>query len=104
MAKARTFLVSSTLEPSVDWVLWLDSDIFDMPSSLFEDLLVYGNAGVGEQPNDTAVRTGEPAPPAWDPAYDIITPNIFTRSSSGGHLTGYDMNKSVPSVSHLSDC
>lgn len=46
MARARTYLLTSTLEPSVDWVLWLDSDIAEFSPSIFEDLLVYGNGGV----------------------------------------------------------
>lgn len=46
MARARTYLLTSTLEPSVDWVLWLDSDIAEFSPTLFEDLLVYGNGGV----------------------------------------------------------
>lgn len=81
MAKARTFLVTSTLEPSVDWVLWLDSDVVEIPSTLFEDLLTYGNAGIGGPVTNDS-----------EPVYDIITPNIFQRYASG-YLNGYDRNK-----------
>lgn len=86
MAKARTFLVSSTLEPSVDWVLWLDSDVIDIPTTLFEDLLSYGHAGVGSP----AVESGKGL--SAEPVYDIITPNIFQKFPSG-YLKGYDLNK-----------
>lgn len=96
MAKARTFLLTSTLEPSVDWVLWLDADVIDIPTTLFQDLLTYGNAGLVEnKPSglsgidalDADLTTNES-----EPVYDIITPNIFQRFPSG-YLKGFDMNK-----------
>jgi len=46
MAKARTTLLTSTLEPSVDWVLWLDVDLVEAPKSLISDLLTFGGAGI----------------------------------------------------------
>jgi len=81
MAKARTYLVTATLEPTVDWVLWLDSDVVNIPPNLFRDLLLYGNAGI----------EGSTAPEEWN---DVITPNIMWRHSTESHaLKGYDLNK-----------
>lgn len=86
MAKARTLLLTSTLEASVDWVLWLDSDVYELSSSIISDLLFYGNAGVSPQTNISI--NGEAAP---QPYGDIITPNVMTRK--GNYLKGYDLNK-----------
>ncbi|RVD83909.1 uncharacterized protein DFL_005681 [Arthrobotrys flagrans] len=38
MARARNSLVFTTLNPTISWVLWLDSDIIETPPSLFQDL------------------------------------------------------------------
>ena len=38
MAKARNSLLFTTLGPTTAWVLWLDSDIVETPSSLIQDL------------------------------------------------------------------
>lgn len=38
MAKARNALLFTTLGPSTSWVLWLDSDVVETPSSLIQDL------------------------------------------------------------------
>ncbi|KAK6530156.1 Golgi mannosyltransferase complex subunit [Orbilia ellipsospora] len=38
MARARNSLVFTTLNPSISWVLWLDSDIIETPPTLFQDL------------------------------------------------------------------
>lgn len=38
MAKARNSLLFTTLGPSTSWVLWLDSDVFESPPSLIQDL------------------------------------------------------------------
>ncbi|KAK6515048.1 Golgi mannosyltransferase complex subunit [Arthrobotrys conoides] len=38
MARARNSLVFTTLNPTISWVLWLDSDIVETPPSLFQDL------------------------------------------------------------------
>ncbi|KAI9665069.1 MAG: Golgi mannosyltransferase complex subunit [Bathelium mastoideum] len=38
MAKARNSLVFTTLGPTTSWVLWMDSDIIETPSSLIQDL------------------------------------------------------------------
>lgn len=38
MAKARNSLLFTTLGPMTSWVLWLDADIVETPSSLIQDL------------------------------------------------------------------
>ncbi|KAK6500202.1 Golgi mannosyltransferase complex subunit [Arthrobotrys musiformis] len=38
MARARNSLVFTTLDPTISWVLWLDSDIIETPPTLFQDL------------------------------------------------------------------
>lgn len=80
MARARTYLVTSTLEPSVDWVLWLDVDIAEFSPSLFEELLYYGNAGNDLSPPSDAAD--------WN---DVIIPNAMRRLPDG-QLLGFDMN------------
>jgi mannan polymerase complexes MNN9 subunit len=68
----------STLEPTVDWVLWLDSDVVDLSPSIFEDLLDFGGTGAGEERERN----------------DVVVANVFTRSSEG-RLEIYDQNKFV---------
>ena len=38
LGKARNYLLSAALGPRHSWVLWLDSDIVEMPTTLIEDL------------------------------------------------------------------
>ncbi|KAK4049594.1 Golgi mannosyltransferase complex subunit [Microbotryomycetes sp. JL201] len=85
MAKARTTLLMSTLRPDVDWVLWLDVDVAEMSPSLFEDLMLYGSAGV-----TTEAPSHEVARPRSEWA-DVITPNVFVVKNSG-FVQGYDLN------------
>lgn len=119
MARARTYLLTSTLEPSVDWVLWLDADIGEFAPTLFEDLLVYGNAGVlpppkpqngGNPYHSMAYRSGyvsssatsqnsnldgRPRRRSSEDATslwnDVIVPNAMKRRADGS-LFGFDMN------------
>jgi hypothetical protein len=72
MAKARTLLLTSTLRPDVDWVLWLDSDVAEASPTLIRDLYRFG----GE--NGTVA--------------DVIAPNT-ARRRQGDKLHGYDLNK-----------
>lgn len=83
MAKARTTLLISTLRADVDWVLWLDSDVDEVSSSLFEDLLVYGNTGV--------VADGPPQP-TGELLSDVVAANVYLRWKDRS-LHGYDLNK-----------
>lgn len=87
MAKARTTLLMSTLRPEIDWVLWLDSDAWEVSSSLFEDLLLYGNTGVTRAGSEELVDVDE----AWS---DVVAANVFTRKKDGT-LQAYDLNKCV---------
>jgi Anp1 len=41
MAKARNFLLSSTLKPEHSWVYWRDVDIVDSPAKIIEDLIAH---------------------------------------------------------------
>lgn len=52
MARARSLLLVSTLEPSVDWVFWLDVDVKEIPSTIIADLLRYGGVGAETREND----------------------------------------------------
>lgn len=94
MAKARTTLLTSTLEPSVDWVLWLDVDLVEAPKSLIADLLRYGGAGVEELEGPAANVANVADEDELDrpPSADVITPNIMKRRGPG-RLQGYDLNK-----------
>lgn len=86
MAKARTTLLMSTLRAEVDWVLWLDSDGTEISSSLFEDLLFYGNTGVIRSGSEELV---DDADETWS---DVVAANVFTRKKDGS-LQAYDLNK-----------
>ena len=82
MAKARTLLLTSTLEPSVDWVLWLDSDLDEAPPSLIADLMYHGNTGTIPQPKlpvGSKERLG-----------DVICPNVVVKKHNT--VETYDMN------------
>ncbi|SGY14082.1 BQ5605_C010g06054 [Microbotryum silenes-dioicae] len=89
MAKARTVLLMSALNASIDWVLWLDSDVAEYSPSLFEDLLLYGGTGV-VFPNDSQHRDLPPLPSEGDIPADIVVPNIFIGKHST--LAPYDLN------------
>ena len=41
MGRARNSLVFTTLGPSTSWVLWLDADIVETPSTLIQDLTAH---------------------------------------------------------------
>ncbi|KAL1387601.1 Anp1-domain-containing protein [Phyllosticta capitalensis] len=41
MSKARNSLLFTTLGPTTSWVLWLDSDIVETPSTLIQDLAAH---------------------------------------------------------------
>lgn len=91
MAKARTLLLTATLEPSVDWVLWLDSDLDEAPPSLIADLMYYGNAGTTpapELPKGSKERLA-----------DVICPNVVVKKHNT--VETYDMNRLVFDRSEL---
>lgn len=103
MARARTYLLTATLEPSVDWVLWIDSDISEVSRTLFQDLLLYGKAGIVEpvqsspdskpgnqqvKQRKTAMHPSDPDDAEWN---DVIIPNAMKRLPDG-NLIGFDMN------------
>ncbi|KAK4699121.1 hypothetical protein P7C70_g7142, partial [Phenoliferia sp. Uapishka_3] len=89
LGKARSVLLMSTLQGDHDWVLWLDSDVSEVPPTIFEDLLFYGNTGV--EFADGGVREGAETVSEFN---DIVTPNICRRRNGrpDGNLHGYDMN------------
>lgn len=89
MGKARSTLLMSTLSPTIDWVLWLDSDVDDVSPSLFEDLLTRGNTGVVVNAEDEDVESNDSPE---ERLADVVTPNIF-RFKRNGKLQGYDLNK-----------
>lgn len=41
MAKARNSLLFTTMGPTTSWVLWMDSDIIETPTSLIQDLAAH---------------------------------------------------------------
>ena len=41
MARARNYLLSSTLKPEHSWVYWRDSDIVDSPKKILEDFVAH---------------------------------------------------------------
>lgn len=74
MAKARNSLLFTTLGPTTSWVLWLDGDIVETPTSIIQDLARHNKA--------------------------IIVPNCFQRfRNSTGHMDTrpYDYNSWVES-------
>lgn len=75
MSRARNSLLFTTLGPSTSWVLWLDGDIVETPSTLIQDL----------------TRHDEP----------VIVPNCFQRfydtSSKKWDIRPYDYNSWVDS-------
>lgn len=106
MARARTYLLTSTLEPSVDWVLWIDSDIAEVSPTLFQDLLIYGQGGVIDTPSSSSSQSSNQQENGaarerererettssqvvlWN---DVIVPNAMKRLPDG-QLLGFDMN------------
>ncbi|KAL8286953.1 hypothetical protein RQP46_003959 [Phenoliferia psychrophenolica] len=90
LGKARSVLLMSTLQGDHDWVLWLDSDVSEVPPTLFEDLLRLGNTGVGIEPTSHD----------YDPEFnDIVSPNICMRRE--GKISGYDMNNWIETPESL---
>ena len=91
MARARTYLLTATLEPTVDWVLWLDGDIGEFSPTLFRDLLLYGNAGVVDS-RQQQLYDFQPCNEAENqPWNDVIVPNALKRMPDGA-LQGFDLN------------
>jgi mannan polymerase complexes MNN9 subunit len=98
MARARTYLLTATLEPSVDWVLWIDSDISEISPTIFQDLLIYGKAGVlpsqssSSSSSSSSIQkkadSSERGEEEWN---DVIVPNAMKRLPDGT-LHGFDMN------------
>ena len=41
MAKARNSLLFTTMGPTTSWVLWMDADVVETPSTLIQDLAAY---------------------------------------------------------------
>ena len=64
MARSRNYLLSSALQDEM-WVLWIDSDLTDLPETMIQDLLAYRKP--------------------------IVVPNCFTKTYSG-RLQIYDRN------------
>ncbi|CAB11713.1 Mannan polymerase complex subunit mnn9 [Schizosaccharomyces pombe] len=69
LAATRNTLLLSTLKPSTSWVLWLDSDIVETPSTLIQDLAEHNE--------------------------DVLVANCFQKQ--GDKLTPYDFNSWVDS-------
>lgn len=82
MARARTLLLMSAINPTVDWVFWLDVDVAEMPSSIIQDLMHYGqiDASTDSRPARQTVVA------------DIITPNIMYKHK-GVDVRGYDLSE-----------
>ncbi|KAF8545120.1 Anp1-domain-containing protein [Trichophaea hybrida] len=68
MGKARNFLLTATLRPEHNWVLWRDVDIVENPKSIIEDMIKHNK--------------------------DILVPNIwFHRYKDGNDIEGrFDYN------------
>lgn len=65
LAKSRTWLLTSTLSPEVDHVLWLDVDLVDYEPQLIERLLAYGKGELGEAKGEGA---------------DVVVPNCVWKT------------------------
>lgn len=79
LGKARNYLLASAMKPDHSWVLWLDVDIVEMPSTLIEDLASHGK--------------------------DVIVPNIWFHrySDDGVDVEGrFDYNSWVESETGIS--
>lgn len=68
MSKARNSLLFSVLRPDISWVLWLDADIIETPSTLIQDLASHNKP--------------------------VIVPNCFQRYKDNGvdKIRPYDYN------------
>lgn len=68
MSRARNSLLFSVLRPDISWVLWLDADIIETPSTLIQDLASHNKA--------------------------VIVPNCFQRYKDNGvnKIRPYDYN------------
>ncbi|KAL8292335.1 hypothetical protein RQP46_001801 [Phenoliferia psychrophenolica] len=85
LAKVRSILLTSTLRADHDWVLWLDSDVSEVPPTLVEDLLKFGNTGVGAGVGATSAGDQD------DEFNDVVSPQISRIRGAEPH--GYDLNK-----------
>ena len=92
MAKARTLLLTSTLRPDVDWVLWLDSDLAFAPPSLVSDLLRYGGAEVEGSRAEGAVGTEVGHERRDQGLADVIVPNVMKHHKGPASVQAYDWN------------
>jgi hypothetical protein len=80
MARARTLLLMSTINPTVDWVFWVDVDVQEMPSTIIQDLMHYGRLESSDKQTNATVLA------------DIITPNIMYRHKET-EIRGYDLSE-----------
>jgi hypothetical protein len=99
MARARTLLLMSTINPTVDWVFWLDADVAEMPTTIITDLMQYGLV----DSNSSASLTSSPT--EGKILADIVIPNVMKRHL--GTFRGYDLSMysvlARPPLSHTAD-
>lgn len=120
MARARTLLLTSTINPTHDWVFWLDVDVMEMPSGIISDLMQLGQISLHDEesinkdevnlqaeeeqsgsvkiaseklPNNTATRNTSSSRKVLA---DVIIPNVLYRnrkSPLSTELRGYDLSE-----------
>lgn len=68
LGKSRTWLLTSSLEPEIDWVLWADVDLVDYEPTLIERLMAYAD---GSSPGSSSKdATGA----------DVVVPNCVWKT------------------------
>ncbi|WPK24908.1 hypothetical protein PUMCH_002207 [Australozyma saopauloensis] len=66
MALARNSLLFTTIAPATTWVLWLDADIVETPTSLLEDMIMHDKPVLSCNVYQRYTENGEPAIRPYD--------------------------------------
>ncbi|GAA5869195.1 hypothetical protein JCM3774_003977 [Rhodotorula dairenensis] len=85
LAKSRTWLLTSTLAPEVDWVLWADVDVVDYEPTLIERLMTYAT-GAGGENGDLG-------------GADVVVPNCVWKTYN--EMGAYDRNNWIETPESL---
>lgn len=88
MGRARTLLLTSVINPTVDWVFWLDVDVRHLPSTIIQDLML-----LGQIETNSSDPQGRVSNETETVIADIIVPNIMDKWK--GNLRGYDLSECI---------
>lgn len=69
LGKSRTWLLTSSLAPEIDWVLWADVDVVDYEPTLIERLMAYAQGSLPAVSSDDATKGA-----------DVVVPNCVWKT------------------------